>query len=677
VGSPKGSRARSRVDGNVFPIVNLHDGLNRPAGWHSGFPQFSTAEPRIVRTSLEAFVRDAGESQIRAWAESIPAVQREVAETLSADKRAATFTAILEYQLPLEARRPDVVFLVNGGAVVLELKGKPTVSQADLDQVSAYARDLRAYHRECHTRAVHPVVVPMRRTAPAALQDGVWVTPPLGLDSLVKQLTRNELEPPVSEAAFLADDAYCPLPTLVQAARELFESGSLRRVWRAHAATDPAVQRIAEIAHHAAATRTRHLIMVSGTPGSGKTLVGMRTVHAHFLDDLAVSRGKVKPTVPAIYLSGNGPLVTVLQHVLRTPGGGGKTFVRGLKDYLDRYAPRPDRIPDEHVVVFDEAQRAFTPEMVRALHPQWPAGSWRSEPSHFVEIAERIPEWACVVGLIGGGQEINIGEEAGLLQWREALDNCRNPGQWTVHAPAEMEHNFAGGRARVLRASELNLNTELRFHGAIDLGELVARLLDETAETATLAVADSSARGSSVWTHGLKLWATRDLEVAKNYLRERYRDDPGARYGIVASARDKLLVEFGIPNDWHSTKRMKLGPWFSEGIADLNSCRHLDSCVTEFQVQGLELDMALLAWGSDLIRVDGKWDDSRARKYKKKGEAQVLDPFRLRVNAYRVLLTRGRDGTVVFVPPTELFDETWRHLLGRGFRPLSTDEVEA
>ena len=168
---------------------------------------------------------------------------------------------------------------------------------------------------------------------------------------------------------------------------------------------DPAVKEVITIAHEAARTRTRRLVLLTGVGGAGNTLVGLRVVHAHTLDDLAVERDGAKPTSPAVFLSGNGPLVEVLKYELRSAGGGGSTFVRGVMEYLRRYVPRPALVPPEHVTVFDEDQRAFDPEMIAKKH---------SAPDLIIEIADWVPEWCVVIGLIGSGQEIHIGEEAGI-----------------------------------------------------------------------------------------------------------------------------------------------------------------------------------------------------------------------------------------------------------------------
>jgi DUF2075 family protein len=204
------------------------------------------------------------------------------------------------------------------------------------------------------------------------------------------------------------------------------------------------------------------------------------------------------------------------------------------------------------------------------------------------------------------------------------------------------------------------------------LHQFVANLIDDKHGGASV-VAETVAIAQGLHDGGLKLWLTRDLALAKSYLRERYSKQPDARFGLVASSRDKLLEEFGVPNSWQATKQVRLGPWFSDGDESRSSCRQLDTCATEFNVQGLELDMALLCWGADFVRADGTWSNAHARRYSARDAKRVpvQDALQLRRNAYRVLLTRGRDGAVVFVPPVPLLDETWQYLVDFGFRTLT------
>jgi hypothetical protein len=489
----------------------------------------------------------------------------------------------------------------------------------------------------------------------------VHVTGPDALDGLVTDLVRRRPEPLIDRTAFLSDSAYQPLPSLVEAARELMRSGELRRIRRAHAATAPTVEEISRIVHVAAATKSRHLVLVTGLPGAGKTLVGLQTVHAQYLDDLSVERDGARPSAPAVFLSGNDPLVQVLQYELREAGGDGRTFVRPVREYVKRYSSKRNPVPPEHVLVFDEAQRAHDASRAREVHKR---GDIDSEPVEFIRFADRIPEWCVVLGLIGTGQEIHVGEEAGLAQWREAVERSARAADWTIHVPTGIASEFSRTVVLVETRQTLALGTELRFHAAEHVHRFVAALLDARP-------AEGIAKlGAALNESGFHLRITRSLEVGKAYLRERYASDPDARFGLLASSKDKALVEFGVPNDFQSTKRVRVGPWYGNGEDSYDgvSCRHLAECVTEFGAQGLELDAALLAWGTDLRLIRGAWSNRDARSYKH--GAKVKDPFQLRVNAYRVLLTRGRDACVVFVPAIAQLDETFTYLSSCGFVKL-------
>jgi hypothetical protein len=654
-------------------------------GWESSFPTFSETEPRIVRVSLQEFLGEAGDSQIRAWDDSIPKIQVEVGAVVEIDELAEQYTAILEYELPMESRRPDVVLLVNGAVVVLELKGKTEPDQADLDQAAAYARDLRCYHKHCADREVHAVVVPTRAPGYIGVRDGVHICGPASLHELIDDFQTPWEDGPLTAEQFLARDAYCPLPTLVQAARELFIDGKVRPIHRAHAQTQPAIDEIARIAHDAAGTSSRHLVLVTGVPGSGKTLVGLSAVHNPALDDLAIERAGGKPTAPAIFLSGNGPLVTVLQYELRSAGGGGKTFVRDVKNYVKQYLGDGKAIPPQHVIVYDEAQRAWDLDQVTAKHSlPFP----KSEPEAFVNFGERVPGWCVLVGLIGSGQEIHVGEEAGLGQWRTALDKAGSPESWTVHAPQKVLDEFfgpdwEGGKtlAAHSRADDaLELTVELRFHFADDLDAWVDGLLtddrewpaDERERRNDALAARGRELAARLENAGYHLRMTRNVNVAKSYLVNRYAEAPDARYGLVASSRDKKLEEWGIPNGWHATQRVQLGPWYGEGDSDPRSCRSLSQAVTEFGAQGLELDAVLLGWGTDFMRANDHDAEHWSNEYSKRHQrgSHVKDPFQLRINAYRVLLTRGRDAAVIFVPPLPMLDATAAWLQAHGVKAL-------
>ncbi len=209
----------------------------------------------------------------------------------------------------------------------------------------------------------------------------------------------------------------------------------------------------------------------------------------------------------------------------------------------------------------------------------------------------------------------------------------------------------------------LSLDTEIRFHLTPKVHQFVAGLLDGLPDTRLRALADELHAG------GHRFLLTRDLEAARAYLRERYADARFARYGIVASSKDKWLPAFGVDNTFQTTKQLRVGPWYNADPDHEQSCCRLETVATEFSSQGLELDCALLAWGSDLLWATGDWSID----FSGKNRPPLRDPLTVRKNVYRVLLTRGRDGTVVFVPPDARMDGTVARLTAAGMRLLDGD----
>jgi hypothetical protein len=487
-------------------------------------------------------------------------------------------------------------------------------------------------------------------------QDGVWVVGPDQVHPFLLEQAQQGDGPGLSTEEFLNVDAYAPLPTIVSAARSLYDKRPLPFIKRARANTDPALQAISNISHNAASSKTRNLVLLNGVPGSGKTLVGLQLVHAGWLDDLAVERNGKKMS-PAVYLSGNGPLVAVLQDALRGGPVPGSVFVQDIKKYVAYYSGTRERTPPEHLVVFDEAQRAHDAERVATVHKR-PIG--QSEPEHLLEFCARIPEWCVLVALIGDGQAIHVGEEVGIQLWVDAIAKRPDHENWAVHGPEHVGPHFSNVRANCSSDNALNLDTEIRFHLTPKVHAFVEALLEDSSTSKCRSIADELFAG------GHRFLVTRSLTDAKAYLRERYEGAPLARYGILASSKDKLLPGFGVDNTFQTTKKLKVGPWYNRPPEDALSCCQLDTVATEFSSQGLELDAAICAWGSDLLREQGQWSMRMSRGTR----GRLHDPLQLRKNVYRVLLTRGRDGTVVYVPEYRAFAETWDFLVGSGFRVL-------
>jgi hypothetical protein len=255
-----------------------------------------------------------------------------------------------------------------------------------------------------------------------------------------------------------------------------------------------------------------------------------------------------------------------------------------------------------------------------------------------------------IIGLIGEGQEIHVGEEAGLALWNAAVAGSDVP--WHVHCPSRLANRFPGA-ASVEASGALDLDVSLRSHVAEDVQDwvksLLAGRLDEASEHA------AKARAS-----GFRMYVSRVKEDVVAYAQQRYEDASDKRFGWLASSKATNLAGHGIQNSYAFTRRFREGSWFNDPPESVNSCCQLNEIATEFQCQGLELDLPLVAWGNDLTWEGNKWGSKPSPRSKAK------DPHQLRLNSYRVLLSRGRDGVVVFVPPDAALDGTYEALRDAG-----------
>ena len=633
---------------------------NQCCGWASQLPVVAAASIDEVVNSLAAFVSHATPEQMRAWKASVPRFQKECAKILVEQSNAIYYGAVLEFQMPDGSHRVDAVLLVSGAVLVLEFKGDGNWQPEYVEQAADYARRLYWYHSLCGEASVrvHTILVSYGQKGDEIFGEWHTRTNIEQLADVVRRFDRPSEAPPITIERFVAPELCQPSPSLVQAARRFFSDHELPHIKRIDAITDATVQRVVSEIRATHAAQKRKLILVSGVPGAGKTYVGLKIAHEKFLDDLAepMPSGE-KPTAPAVFLSGNGPLVEVLQYELKRAGGGGRVFVRGIKQFVERYTKKRSGSPPHHVLIFDEAQRAWDEQKVRASHDDKAA---TSEPEAFVRFAERVPAWSVVIGLIGEGQEIHVGEEAGMTLWADAV--ARAQGEWEVVGPGRFRENFQTKRVAFKSYEELHLARSVRFSFAEGLSDWAAGLVAGNQGAKSLA-----AIAASLAKQGYQLRVTRDLTRAKDFLWAKYRSIPDARFGLLVSSRDKSLKDHGVvPSDG---RFFRPGPWYADSESSPSSCRRLQDAITEFSAQGLELDHALLVWGGDFVLKAGTWDSSAAKKYLKR--SSVKDPLQLRRNAYRVLLTRGREGVLICLPQSiRELDETYAFLVEAGCEVL-------
>nr|WP_294554381.1 DNA/RNA helicase domain-containing protein [uncultured Rhodopila sp.] len=415
--------------------------------------------------------------------------------------------------------------LAGQHVLVLEFKDFRDTLPAHVDQVAGYARDLASYQEASHEHDVIPILVNTLSTSGPVEWKSVWITGAAGLaDCMERSGARGESWLPVED---WIRSPYAPLPSLVRAARMIFRQEPLPRIRQAKSAgVDEAVEAVAAVIADASCHSGRHVVFITGEPGAGKTLTGLQLIYTLMLGDEAD-----RPA--GVFLSGNGPLVAVLQYALKGPAKRGtldpsRVFVRDVLAFVRDHIGPESVLPPEHVWVYDEAQRAWDADRVGEKH-----NYQMSEPEMFIRLGERMPAWSVMVGLIGSGQEIFRGEELGMEQWNMALQKM--PSDWTVHCPSldaegkPLAELFSA--AAIVRIDErLSLDKSLRSHLALDLPAWVGSLLTGDIKDATLLA-------TTIRSAGFSLYVTRDIAAAKNYVRTRYEGDDGARYGCWRQIR--------------------------------------------------------------------------------------------------------------------------------------------
>ena len=615
----------------------------KPWGWAGSVSAF-LAEPRdawlkaLDRHCVGLHGQPTSASQTGAWRDEWKVTQRALT-ALSATTPTEGWSIVFEFELPFEGgRRPDAVLLAGQTVIVLEFKQSRLVTGAHFDQVEAYARDLSDYHEASHFRRVEPVLVATNEIEFDLARGRVHLAGRESLAAVIERLATPGLIDPTT----WLDAPYVPLPALVAAARRIFQHDELPHIRRALDERIPErISQVQSLIAEAEAAGRRRLVLITGVPGSGKTLVGLRLVYEH-------GEGALKATL----LSGNGPLVQVLQDAL-----GSSVFVRDLHKFISSYGTGK-RVPTQHVLVFDEAQRAWDRDYMFSKK-----GIAASEPDMLVEVAERIPTWSVLVGLVGSGQEIFSGEEGGIAQWVEAIRRSPDPSAWEIFCPPLLASAFSD--LTVVDLDDLELTASLRSRRADKIHEWVRCVLTSDVEGA-------HALSRDIQHESFPLYVTRDLGATRTYLAERYpSQERDARFGLLVSSHAKCLAalddaDFRLATDFMARKYFKIAKWFNAARHSMDSCCELRVAITEFDCQGLELDLPVVCWGEDAVWADTAWKYSpKRRQYKLQNPTQLLQ------NAYRVLLTRGRDGLIIWVPPQlPQLDATYDVLLRAGMRPL-------
>ena len=598
-----------------------------------------------------------------------------------------------EYSIPRMGRRIDVVLIIEHVIFVLEFKvGAQDFSAYAVDQVLDYALDLSNFHETSHGKYLAPVLIstqaqPQPVAVGCSANNPRLFTPIKCAASQINQVIAAALsfaDGPSIAAETWEGGRYSPTPTIVEAAMALYRGHKVAEISRSDAGAINLAQTSASVAQIIAAARAgrrKAICFVTGVPGAGKTLVGLNIATTHINKD---------DELYSVFLSGNGPLVAVLREALArdrvlhekakgTPIRKGaalsevKMFIQNVHNFRDEYL-EDKGIPKEHVTLFDEAQRAWDlPKTADFMKRKKGIPDFnQSEPEFLISCLDRHPDWAVIVCLVGGGQEIHAGE-AGISEWIDSLLR-KFPG-WDVYiSPRLTDSEYGAGAVieklgklapeKVNYKDELHLSVSLRSFRAENVSRLVKEVLDLKPDIAKTTL--SSIGGN------YPIVLTRDLQKAKRWLRARAQGTE--RYGIVVSSQAERLKPYAID------VKSPVDPvdWFLAGKDDVRSSYYLEDVATEFHVQGLELDWACVTWDADMRHTPGGWENWSFKGNKWQHiKKDVRKDYQK--NAYRVLLTRARQGMVLVVPEGDkddhtrlpgFYDSTYEYLKQIGFQEL-------
>jgi hypothetical protein len=631
--------------------------------------------------------------QTLTWERDIDWLRASLTSCIEHCPSAADWAVLLEFSIPRKELRIDVVLLVENKVVILEAKSGE-ISAAGRRQIEEYALLLHYFHKGSSERRIIPIIVSPEATD-LALDSWsqmemfpqlatYWISNVIEtqwqrLAGILLSLGSSDS---VQEHAEAWDDSpYHPVPTIIEAAKQLRTGLSIREI--AHCeASEHEIETVRDTIQayvDEARSQKRHIIsFLTGVPGSGKTLVGLSLAHLDSVDNSDAVH----------FMSGNGPLVKVLQHLFtqesRKQGDNApnarvraKALIENVHVFARYYTQDNQGPPSNHAVIFDEAQRAWN----RAQNKKKFNRDY-SEPEMLLNIMERHQDWAAIIALVGGGQEINDGE-AGLEEWGSALANRSK--EWTIYASPEVlrggastaGHRLFDGAAtqRMIHTNDaLHLRTSNRSLRAEKLATWVNHVLDGHPEAAA----------ALKITQRFPIFLSRRLDEVRANLRQQGLGEN--RYGLVGSSGAARLRGEGLEPNSSFHAEYPWEHWYLAERTDVRSSYQCEVFATEFEIQGLELDWIGVCWGGDFVWSESlaSWQLSNFRPGAANRWIRIKNPDKrtFRTNAYRVLLTRARQGMVLFIPRggsddltinREEFDATARYLVRCGVRPL--DEV--
>jgi hypothetical protein len=591
-------------------------------------------------------------SQTSAWLRQIQILKSAFAQICNL----SDWSILLEYPIPRRGKRIDAVLFAPGCILVAEFKcGATAFDRAAIVQLEDYCLDLRDFHRESRGLPIVPVLIateaspsPVPEEFTSDQVQAVWTANAQDLaPKLIASVARYGRSAPPPQITRWNDSDYHPTPTIIEAAQALYAGNNVQEISRCHAGIENLTITSKAVIDLIASTRARSekvICFVTGVPGAGKTLAGLNVVHNHSLHE-----GEL-----GVFLSGNGPLVKVLtealarDHRIRSQGTLQESrrevtaFIQNVHRFVETYFKNTSKIPVDRVIVFDEAQRAWDAEQsLRKFDRNF------SEPEIMLGIMDRCPDWAVIVALVGVGQEINSGE-AGLAEWGRTLSDKFT--HWRIAISKELMVGSQFGTSLFSSPpSHLDVIQEKALHLKVSLRSYKAERLTQFVD-ALLTLDSKRARELRPDPDDYPIYLTRSLDAARAWLRRRQRGT--RRTGLVASSGARRLLAYGLD----VTAELDVENWFLNPPTDVRSSYFLETVATEFGIQGLELDWIGLCWGGDLIPSANGWEIRKFRgtTWQNTRDQRTRD---YAVNKYRVLLTRAREGLIIWVPEGSTIDD--------------------
>ena len=549
------------------------------------------------------------QGQILAWEDSFDWLKKILVKIEEIKKN---FNIIFEYELPYEGgRRIDVIILSNEKVFILEFKMKKSFLVEDIDQTIAYFRDIQEYHFESRNKKIIPILVLTKsENKKPKRKKNIIVCSINYLSEVIQRIVTKENKMNGKSLKNWIYSKYEPLPTIIEAARVIMKNEELPNIRRVSSTRIPAaMENLQNITIDAKKKKKHILVFVTGVPGAGKTYLGLQYVY-----DICES---IK-SINSIYLSGNGSLIKVLSNTL---GKNSNVFVKSIHKVINEYLEKGATDFDKNVIVFDEGQRAWDKERMN-----FKKKINRSEPDILIEMTEKRLDWGVLVVLVGEGQEIYNGESSNLAHWNEAISKSEK--KWEVICPERLTSIFKSS-SNIIKNDNFDLDISLRSHLANKVSQFVNFLLNSDIEKA-------KELAPSILNSGFNMYVTHSFGKAKKYCFKRYSKNEKKYYGVMASSQAKYSENF--KNKKNNTD-INVVKWFNDN--DFNY--RIEQAISEFQCQGLEIDMPIIGWGEDML-----WNE-KERKWENFDKNNAGDSL-YRVNSYRVLLTRGRDGFIIFVP---------------------------